>query len=183
MAGVTDTQSIRFGQVTDVQTHTMIANEADDIATQLDAADLARTAALKRPTAWSKRSAVIAIPVTSQTLIQMDTEVWDTHSMVDIAGLPFRVVVGATAGAGVYLVQAETNGDYTGWTTAIIAIQKNGTDWVSKRFHLPQTGEVLGLQMLVDMALNDYFTMTIYHEGGGTTNAFSCNLRACKMSN
>lgn len=183
MAGVTDTQSIRFGQVTDVITHTMLANEADDIAVQLDAADVARTTALKRPVAWTRRNATLALPVTTQTLVQFDTEVYDTASMVDIAGLPFRVVVGATAGAGVYLAQAEFNGDYTGWTTAILAIQRSGTDLVQKRFHHPQSGSGLSMQMFINMALSDYLTATIWHEGGGTTNVNSVQLRAAKISN
>lgn len=184
MGGTTDTQSIRFGYVTDVLDFNMMKNEADDIAVQLDAADVARTTALKRPVAWARRAAVLAIPVASTTSVQFDTEVFDTHGMINIAGLPFRIVVGATAGPGVYLVQADVQGDMTGWTRADVEVQLNAGTLFTRSYAAPQTGSPLTMSMLVNLALiTDYLTMSVRHEGGGTTNMTLIDLRAVKISN
>lgn len=184
MAGVTDTQSIRFGQVTDVITHTMIANEADDIAVQLDAADAARIVAEKRPIAWTRRAAVLGIPVAAATAVPFDTEVWDTHAMIDIAGQPNRITIGATAGTGVYLVQVEAVGTYTGWTIGALILLRNGAVHIEKTFPTIQSGDTMSLSMIINAtATTDFYTVSIYHEGGGTTNMSRVDMRAFKLTN
>jgi hypothetical protein len=184
MAGVTDTQSIRFGQVSDVVTHTMLANEADDIATQLDAADAARTVALHRPQAQAARNAAQSIPNVTVTVITWDSEVIDTSAMIDLVGQPQRVTVGATAGVGVYHVSIDCSVDTTGWARGDVILNKNGTEIVRKTSYQPQTNGSLGLEALVNMtATTDYFTVALFHDGGASTSTFDIEIRVQKISN
>lgn len=184
MGGVTDTQSLRYGYVTDVITHAMVANLADDIAAQLDAADIARTKALKRPEARAQRSATLSIPVNTITPIPFDTIAYDTHGMIDLVGQPNRVTVVSAAGIGVYWARAQVSVDTTGWTKGDILLYKNGafggqkTSWGPQSFNGGPSGE-----FIVPMtAVGDYFEIRLYHEGGGTTTLFDTQFWVRKVS-
>lgn len=181
---MTDTQSLRFGQVTDVITHTMQQNLADDIAAQLDLADTARTAALKRPIARVQRGTALAIPVTTVTVVPWVTELTDTHAMVDIATQPTRITAGATAGTGAYIVQADLQGSYTGWTRADLLIYKNGAVYAQRTWFTPQDFNILAITTMVNFGVvGDFVDLRIYHEGGGSTNTLTVNMNATKISN
>lgn len=170
MSGTTDTQSLRYGTVDDVITHLMVANLADDIATQLNAADIARTAALKRPQVKIERNAAMTIAVTTVTTISFDTETIDTHNMVDLAGQPQRVTCNAAAGLGIYHVRANANVDTTGWTRGDIFINKNGSTLDARTFWGPVSFAGMELETFVNFAsLTDYVSLSLYHEGGGST--------------
>lgn len=183
MAGVTDTQSIRFGQVSDVVTHTMVANEADDIAVQLDAADLARTHALKRPQAYVSRSASFNLPVSTITVVTFDVINWDTHSMVNLATFPQRVTVGATAGTGIYHCYVRATPDTTSWTKGDVILQKNGAFHMQKTAWQPVSFSTIAAEFFVNMALTtDYLSVAMYHEGGGTTAVSGVEFYVQKIS-
>lgn len=180
MAGTTDTQSLRFGQVDDIITHTMIANLADDIAVQLNAADTARTKALTRPQVQIVRNAALALPASAFTAVPFDSEIIDTHAMVDLVGQPQRVTCGATAGIGTYHVMAEANVDTTGWTRGDIVINKNGSFYDQRTFWGPLS--LLNMETFVYFgAITDYVSISIYHEAGGTTNTNTVYLYVQKV--
>jgi hypothetical protein len=181
MANTTPTQSIRYAEVPDVLTHTALANLADDVATQLDAADTARTHALKTPYANIDRNATLALPVTTVVTIPWDSLVTDTHGMVNLGLNPTRITVSASAGAGLYqVIVGNTSLDTTGWTRGDISFRKNGTQFVSKDFFQPINA--MNFETIVSMAVADYIECHIWHEGGGTTTLFSANIRMQKVS-
>lgn len=180
MASTTPTQSLRFAEVPDILSHTVLANLADDVATQLDAADLARTHALKTPYANVDRNAVLNVPVTTVTTIPWDSINTDTHSMVNLGLQPTRITVGATAGAGLYHVVVTVQVDTTGWTRGDISLRKNNVQFVSRDLYQPVNQ--MAIETEVSMALTDYIECHVYHEGGGTTTLFSANIRMQKVS-
>jgi hypothetical protein len=186
MAGITDTQSLRFGQVTDPISWTMQRDLADDIAAQLDAADTARTAALKRPTAMARRSASLSIPVAPTiTTVTFDQEVaGDTYNMIDLATQATRITVSAAAGAGVYMAQAVLQGSYTSWTRGDLILSRTGVFYGQRTWYSPQDLNVLSACWMVNMpSVGDYFTLGVYHEGGGSTGTVDISLRVFKISN
>lgn len=180
MSGTTPTQSIRYGEVTDVLTHTVLANLADDVAAQVDAADIARTAALKTAYANVDRNASLAIPVSTVTTITWDSLVTDTHSMINLGTVPTRMTVSASGGAGLYQVAVQASIDGTGWSRGDISLRKNGTQFVSRDFYGPQSS--MQIETIVSLAVGDYIECHVYHEGGGTTNLFGADGRIQKVS-
>lgn len=181
MAGTTDTQSIRYGQDTDVIDHTVLKNLADDVAVQLDAADVARTAALQRASVFVRRLAVLALPAAASTVVPWDSISYDTHGMVNL-GAPTRVTVTASSGAGVYMVHATPiSWVDTAWTRADVLVSKNGTAYMQRTLWGPQ--DTLAVQGMVFLGtVGDYIEVSIYHESGGTTNLNFMNLYVWKVA-
>ena len=170
MPGITDTQSLRFGQVGDPLSHTTLRNLADDLAVQLDAADVLRSSVLKRPVTWLSRGIALALPVSTYTAVPFTGALVNTHGMADIGTQPTRATVTASAGAGRYLVECHIQFLYTSWTKAEIAVYKNGSFYGSKSWASPQDLNVLQYATLVDLnAVGDYIEMRVNHEGGTTT--------------
>jgi hypothetical protein len=184
MPGVTDTQSIRFGLVTDPIDWTMVRNEADDIATQLDAADVAKLAALTRPIVKVRRVAAQALPVGVATAISWDSTVQDTHGMSGVGtGTPTRVTVSAAAGAGHYMVAAAATLNSASWTRGDMQLFKNGGLIRARELWFPPGGS-LGLSAIVWLgAVADFLDLRIYHEGGGSDNTVFVQLTAYKLCN
>lgn len=171
MGGTTDTQSLRYGTVDDVISYLMQANLADDIATQLNAADTARTAGLHRPQVNITRNAALAIPVSTTTAVPYDTLNQDTHGMVNLGTQPTRVTCNASAGTGIYHVRFDASVDTTGWTKADLTVYKNGAFYDGRTFWGPQTFAPMEFETFVYLNLTtDFITTNIYHDGGGSTN-------------
>lgn len=182
MAGTTDTQSLRFGQVTDVISHTMQANLADDIAVQLDAADVARAATLKGPVAGASRGSM-NLPVGVAQLVTFTSEMFDTHGMIDIATQPTRLTVPSSAVAGIFEVHFEALWDTTGWTRGDIYFYKNGGFYSQRTWYAPQSlGTVRFTSQVWLGASGDYLQVYVSHEGGGTTANISSTLTAYKRT-
>jgi hypothetical protein len=182
MAGVTDTQSLRFGQVSDVIDHTTVKNLADDIASRLDTQDLARTKALTRPEVYVQRNAALSVPVSTITVVPWDSEQIDTHAMVDLVGQPTRVTCGATAGTGIYLVGFYVSIDTTGWTRGDLLISINGIQYARRTWWGPVSGVGMWLDTQVYLsATTDFITGSILHEGGGSTSTFQATMRVQKV--
>lgn len=183
MAGVTETQSLRYGHVTDVISHTMMRDLADDIAVQLDAADAARAVALKRPQARSHRNATASLAAATPTAQVFDTLVWDTHGMINIGAQPTRITVVTAAGVGSYHVTGWAQCDTTSWTRADLSIAKNGTAIRARTWFQPVILDVLSVEAIVDMnTVGDYFTLILSHEGGGSTTIYEVDLSVQKIT-
>jgi hypothetical protein len=173
--GVTDTQSLRFGVDGESISYTTQRDLADDIATQLDAADALRNAVLRLPVVQLRRGAALAIPVTTITTIPWDTELEDSHGMWD-AGSPTRVTAVAAAGTGLYMIDLFSQSDMTSWTRADLLLRRNGTFYSQKSYYNPQNFDWLQATWMIDLdTVGHYFEVAIYHEGGGTTNLLGGN--------
>jgi hypothetical protein len=183
MAGTTPTQSIRFAELADVESHTVLANLADDVATQLDAADVARTHGLKTPVAKAERNAALNIPVSTITTVPMDQIDGDTHGMINLGSFPNRITVSASAGAGLYQIEAfGVTVDTTGWTRGTIHIRKNGAAFYSKSLFKPVSFVGLNTEITVNLAVADYIEIAVEHEGGGTTQWLGGGFSLMKVS-
>lgn len=170
MAGTTDTQSLRFGQVTDVMTHTMLANLADDIAAQLDLADAAQASVLKRPVVFVRRLASQPTVAGVQAPITFDDLPTDTHAMVDLATQPTRITVNASAGAGMYMFHAKVSAQ-TGvgtWTAGHLSLYKNAVQ-ISQRTAYAQRNDIT-ITAQVLMNVTDFMQVRYQHDGTGTPN-------------
>jgi hypothetical protein len=179
MPGTTDVQLLRYGYDTDVLTHTMQANFADDVATKLTALDAQRTKALKRPSVYVQNNSM-NIPITTVTTASFNFEGWDTHGLWNI-GTPTRLVIPTSAEAGLYWVQARVSSTFGGtpWTQGEITIRKNGGNTLrTKYIGNPYRMNVEGIVWLGAAA--DYVDMAVYHEGGGSSSC-DVSLRAQKI--
>lgn len=183
MSGTTDTQSLRYGTVNDVISHLTVANLADDIAAQLDAADTARTHALKRPTVGLLATSTFSLPVSTVTVVTFNSLQWDSHSMVNLGTFPQRITLNASAGTGLYHVYVSATCDTTGWTKGDVIVQKNGSTYDQKTFWGPVSNVGLDMETFVQMdVVTDYFTFALYHEGGGSTTVFEVDVYLQKIS-
>lgn len=172
MPGVTTTQSLRFGYVTDPVDWTMQRNLADDIAVQLDAADVAKAAALGRPAVEVRRNAALALADGSTVLVPMDNEIYDTHNMVDTAGAnPSRVTVNASSGTGHYYASGIFTANTTSWSRGEIQLCRNGVIQRSRSLWFPPGGQINVAGIVYLGTVGDYLDLRVNHTGGGTTNA------------
>jgi hypothetical protein len=184
MPGITDTQAIRFGYVTDPISYTMIRDEADDIAAQLDAADASAAVVLQSPAAIVRRNAALPIAVSTLVAVPWDVEVEDTHAMVDIAGQPQRLTASAAAGAGLYTVQFLAQTDTTSWTRGDVVVNKNGAFYCRKTYRAPQPFDYMQLTVQMHLGVvGDYVSFQMFHEGGGTTNLIEAYAYIFKIAN
>jgi hypothetical protein len=185
MPGATQTQSLRYGYVTDPLSYTMQRDLADDIAAQLDVADAARTAAMKRPVARVARNTTLSLPASTVTVVPWTSiTAPDTHGMVDLVGQPNRVTVNAASGTGTYWAIGNIQLLYTAWTRADIMIYRNGVFYAQRTWRAPSDLTALEFTVLVNLpTIGDYLSMHVYHEGGGTTSGDTFGLRVFKNSN
>lgn len=184
MPGITDTQSLRFGYVTDPISHTMQRDLADDTAAQYDAADVARSAALQKPVVSIQRNAALAVPVTTITTIPWDIEITDTHGMVDIPTNPTRVTAVTAAGSGLYLAEIDVQSNMLGWTRGDVILRRNGTFYAQKSWYNPQDLNHLQFSSFIDLdTVGHYLEWCLYHEGGASTNTVIVEARVFKATN
>lgn len=183
MAGVTPTQSLRYGQVTDVVAHTFQADLADDIDTQLQAAITARNAARLRPRATARRVLTsLSVAATTLVVVPFDSEADDTNGMVDVATQPNRITCSASAGAGGYYVSGFVDSAAgSAFTRSDIQINRNGTQ-VLHRSYWGQVTEMF-VDGWVSLAVGDYLELAVYHEGGGTVSMSDLFMEVQKFTN
>jgi hypothetical protein len=182
MGSTTPNLALRYPYVTDVISHTNESQLADDIATALGTMDTARTTALKMPTFYGQRNATQSMAVSVETKLQMDTEVEDTHGMINIGTDATRVTCTAQSGAGVYEFSLMFAATMTSWTRGDLILSKNGVFVTQQELFSPITSDRYGLHVQVAMIVTDFIQFGCYHEGGGTTNTSYFEIRGHKVS-
>lgn len=187
MAGTTNSQALPYPWVDETITDVSTKNLADAIATKLDGEDAKRTAALKRADGAAFRNAAQSIPVTTDTVITFDGELWDTDNMINAGGgTPSRFQI-ATGITGVWMFTAFARSlTSTAWTKGVISIRKNGTTAVSRRSYWSGTNALVNKMQttgLVNMAVNtDYVEVMIQHLGGASTNVALVGLKGVRVT-
>lgn len=182
MGSTTPGLALRYGYDGDVITHATVANLADDIATQLTAADTARAAALRRPVFYGRRAlSTQNLPVNTTVIMSMDQEIFDTHGMIDLPADNTKISCVAGSGAGVYEITMMARCTTTGWTKGEWAIIKNSTVVVQQTIIAP-TANNHSAPLEVALGVGDFLQVSLYHEGGGTTTLNYCELRGRKVS-
>jgi hypothetical protein len=186
MPGSTASQGLPYPYLDETISDVSTKNLADTLATKLTGEDASRTAALKRPTGCAFRNANQSIPVTTDTVITFDGELWDTDGMINIGTTPtrFSMAVGIT---GVWLFTAFARSlASSSWTKAVITIRKNGTQAVARRSYWSGTNalvsklEVTGLVYLPNNT--DYVEVMIQHLGGAGSNVALVGLKGDRVT-
>lgn len=170
MPGVTDTQSIRYGLVTDPLSHTTQAYLAEDIAAQLDAADAAGAVALKRPAVFVRRTIGQLYSVGVKAGIAFQSLIYDTHGMTLLGTQPLRAaIVGASSGIGNYEFKGTATLSSTGACTAgHLSFWKNGTVPLGQRTMFAQQSTIALTVPAYLGTIGDYVEMHYQYDGAGT---------------
>jgi hypothetical protein len=185
MSGITSARSIRFATLDDPISAAFLADTTTDIQRELDALDVAKLAAMKRPCAIMHTNSMV-IPVTTVTIVNFSTEDVDTHGMINLGTNAQRITVSSAAGPGLYYVYAFTDAFNSGsWTLGELTIRKNGGQTLrSKAYNYNGNTTVdLSVSGVVWLgAVNDYVEVTVYHEGGGSDDISTTYLKAFKIT-
>lgn len=184
MPGTTDTQALPFDYLDEVVSSVPVKNFADAVALKLDAKDTQRTAALKRPAVAARRAATVSVPDATNTVITMDTEVFDTHAMFSTGSNPTRITVPAGAGAGIYYLFGLVGTSGANSTTQVIefTVRKNGTTMLARRQCL---GPVPGIAVTgyASLAVSDYVELVVYQDSTGSLTMSNVEFRVFKVAN
>jgi hypothetical protein len=184
VTGTTDTQSIRYGHAADPMNWTMLRDEADDIATQLDAADAAGSGALKRPVVRVSRTIAQLFSTGVKAGIAFQTLIYDTNGMTLLGTQPLRAaIVGANSGIGTYMLQGIATLSTTGVATAgHLSFWKNGVTFLGQRTMSSQVNDIsLTVQAYLG-TIGDYVEMHYQYDGTGTPNITSAQCWVRKVS-
>lgn len=173
MSGITDTQSLRFGQVTDPISYTMQADLANDVAAQLDAADTAASGtngALKRPAVNVRRVTNQLFSVNVRAGIAFDNLVYDTNGMTNLGVNPLRAcIVGTNSGTGIYQLFGQVTFSTTGASTSVeLSFWKNGATQIAQRQGYLQVNTISSGCHVYLGTLADYMEMHFEYNGTGT---------------
>lgn len=168
MGDVTLNYALRYPFNDETITDVSTKNLADDIAAMLtNTLDADRDKSLGRASGQWSRFANQSIAANTETAIIGTSEVFDTNAEIDIAGQPTRITIVAGS-TGLYWVSAGIdNIGGTAWTSGTIAIAKNGTDIVRRKYWCASG------QMATDMLITgqmklvaaDILTCTILFQG------------------
>lgn len=185
MPGTTDTQSLPYDLLSEnvaTATETGLERLAKAIATELDSADTARVAALKRAAARASRFLTVqSIPNNATTAITFDTENFDSHAMVNLGTNAQRITITAGGGAGVYRVAAHLDDMFTNNSGKVeIILTKNG----SELFRQTQFAEANGMWVggISDCIVGDFFGVSLFQNSGAARDADTIRLEVWKIS-
>jgi len=185
MSGITTARSIRFATLDDPISAAFLEDTAKDIARELDAADVLKTAAMKRPCAMVHTD-TFTVAVSTVTTVNFTTEDVDTHAMVNLGTNAQRITVSSSSGAGLYYVTAFSEAfDSSAWTMGEFTITKNGTGQVRRKYYNYNGSTTLKMHVsgIIHLGtVGDYVDLRVYHEGGGTDNLSSTWLKAFKIT-
>jgi hypothetical protein len=185
MSGITTARSIRFATLDDPVSDEFLADTVLDIERELDALDVLKVTAMKRPCAMMSTNS-FTVAVTTLTTVNFATEDVDTHGMINLGTSAQRITVSAAAGPGLYYVLGFCDAFNSGsWTLGEITLRKNGGQTIRSKYYNYNgstsvdmyVGGVIWLG-----AVNDYVDMTLYHEGGGTDDVGTTTLKAFKIT-
>ena len=169
MGGVTPVWSIRFPYIEETITDASTKNAADDMAGVLtNELDADRDQSLKRASAYAFRNGSQSISANTETNIQFTSEPFDTDAAINLAGNNTRITVPSSMG-GRYWVFAEIPSiTSTTWTSGQIAIAKNGTDVVRRKYWAISGSRFVSRMTVtcqVPLVPTDFLTLTCLFQG------------------
>lgn len=185
MSGVTSARSIRYATLDDPISDAFLADTTTDIQRELDATDVLKVAAMKRPCAIMHTNSMV-IPLTTVTTVNFTIEDVDTHGLINLGTNAQRITIPNAAAAGLYYINAWTDAfNSSAWTLGELTIRKNGGQEIRRKtynFNGNTTVDIAVGGIVWLGAAADYVDITVYHEGGASDDISTTYLKAFKIT-
>jgi ketosteroid isomerase-like protein len=168
MGSVTPVYAIRFPFIEETITDASTKNAADDIAAVLSTKlDADRDISLKRPAASAFRNGSQAITANTETNIQFTSEDFDTDAAINLGVNNTRITVPTADGGRWWVFAHVASIPGTTWTSGQIAIAKNGTDVVRRKYWAGSSQQPSRMQVTCQVPLvpTDFLTLTVLFQG------------------
>ena len=187
MGGVTPVYAIRFPFIDETITDVSTKNAADDIAAVLSTKlDADRDIALKRPSASAFKNASQSITANTETNIQFGSEDFDTDNAINLGTNNTRITVPTADGGRWWVFAHVASITAPAWTSGQIAIAKNGTDVVRRKYWAASGGQEMSRMQItcqVPLVPTDFLTLTVLFQGTpNPTSIDSIRLSAQRMT-
>ena len=168
MGGVTPIWAIRFPFIEEVINDVSTKNAADDMAAVLTGElDADRDLSLKRASADAFRNGSQSITANTETNVQFTSEPFDTDGAINLGTNNTRITVPAGMGGRYWVFGNAVSITSTTWTSGQLAIAKNGTDIVRRKYWSASGQQVTRMQVTAQIPLvpGDFLTLTILFQG------------------
>lgn len=168
MGGVTPVWAIRFPFIEETITDASTKNAADDMAAILSAElDADRDLSLRRAAASAFRNGSQSIAANTETNIQFTSEDFDTDAAINLGTNNTRITIPSSNGGRWWVFAHVANTGGSAWTSGQIAIAKNGTDVVRRKYWSTSGQQVNRMQVTCQVPLvpTDFLTLTVLFQG------------------
>lgn len=168
MGGVTPVYAIRFPFIDETITDVSTKNAADDMAAVLSThLDADRDLSLRRAAASAFRNGVQTISANTETNIQFTSEDFDTDAAINLGTNNTRITIPSSNGGRWWMIAHVASIAAPAWTSGQIAIAKNGTDVVRRKYWAASGQEMSRMQVTCQMPLvpTDFLTLTVLFQG------------------
>jgi hypothetical protein len=184
---VTPVWAIRFPWIDEVITDVSTKNAADDMAAILTGElDADRDLSLKRASADAFRNGSQAFTPAVETNTQFTSEPFDTDGAINLGTNNTRITVPTAMGGRYWVIATASSIPSTTWTSGQIAIAKNGTDIVRRKYWaISGSRPVSRMQVTCQVPLvpTDFLTLTILFQGlPNPTNIDTITLEAQRLT-
>jgi hypothetical protein len=168
MGSVTPVYAIRFPFIDETITDASTKNAADDMAAVLSThLDADRDISLKRAAASAFKNANFSVAANTETAVAFTTEDFDTDGAINIGTQATRITVPTSMGGRWWVGAVIAGISGTAWTSGQIAIAKNGTDVVRRKYWSASGQMVSRMQVTCQVPLvpTDFLTLTCLFQG------------------
>lgn len=168
MGGVTPVYAIRFPFIDETITDVSTKNAADDMAAALSThLDADRDVSLKRAAASAFRNGSQSINANTETNIQFTSEDFDTDAAINLGTNNTRITVPSATGGRWWVFAHVASMTAPVWTSGQIAIAKNGTDVVRRKYWAGASQQITRMQVTCQVPLvpTDFLTLTVLFQG------------------
>lgn len=168
MGSTTQAYAIRFPFIDEVINDVSTKNMADDMAAVLSTKlDADRDLSLKRASAYAFRNGSQSITANVETNVQFTSEPFDTDAAINLGTNNTRITVPTAMGGRYWVFANAVSITSTTWTSGQIAIAKNGTDVVRRKYWSASGQQVTRMQVTCQVPLvpTDFLTLTILFQG------------------
>lgn len=168
MGGVTPVYAIRFPYIEETITDVSTKNMADDAAAVLSThLDADRDLSLRRAAASAFRNASQSITANTETNIQFGSEDFDTDAAINLGTNNTRITIPSANGGRWWVFAHVASITAPTWTSGQIAIAKNGTDIVRRKYWAGSSQQITRMQVTAQIPLvaTDFLTLTVLFQG------------------
>jgi hypothetical protein len=169
MGGVTPVYAIRFPFIEETITDVSTKNAADDMAAVLSThLDADRDLSLRRAAGSAFRNGSQSITANVETNVQFTSEDFDTDAAINLGTNNTRITVPTSNGGRWWVFAHIASITAPAWTSGQIAIAKNGTDVVRRKYWAGGASQqITRMQVTCQVPLvpTDFLTLTVLFQG------------------